>query len=524
MFVYSIIQIFFILISSWLFFNDVSYTKYIITNLILIIPLTSIWFYTPTCPIDIVKCIYTYLLLDLYTFVLHRLLHTPCGMRYIHHVHHSSVELHPLQGWHMHPFEFCTIEYGRLLLFNAVNKPAKLYMLGICLLNFIQNMKNHIPHDTNLHWLHHKYRNVNYSRIIDWFVYSFIPKYITWIIYQIFCCIISSINIKADRTDYTLYSVSVMNGLGHLIRILRVMESDKTNKQILWIYCTKKKVDVISRLTSHISNVRLLVLDYTIESSILDRVTVSTMMNLCLDTVGSINRITKFIETNINTDGIPSKHVYSNDFYSISFLRKIYNIKRVDVITYHPTFRLRNKPLSLLSKCVVWANLYLHTTGVYRHHLMPFDENTTIIPIVNVKSCKPIIVKNVFIYWTLHEPCMKFDNMNIVVCDRNSPITNSEFIANLKWCDVFITSGGYESVLEALSIGKPVLTVSALNNEEQYWSSRIFMQLTRGFVYHTVNLNIISWEQFIYNLSNQVVDSDGIINYMKEENSKFIIC
>ena len=199
MLTFGTIQICWIVLLSVFYYRDLQFSKYIALNIALIFPLTYTWTYLdiPVRPFlnyytsfhsntnmlallsfTITKCIISYFILDVYTYIMHRTLHTSWCMRHIHYIHHQCpvYKLHPLQAWHMHPLEFICVDYGRIYIFHKITNPDLRITLLVSLLISYQNLNNHTVSTQNIHWLHHKLVNVYYARTTDWMVSNFIGK------------------------------------------------------------------------------------------------------------------------------------------------------------------------------------------------------------------------------------------------------------------------------------------------------------------------------------------------------------
>lgn len=111
---------------------------------------------------------------EIHFFCIHRLIHTPVLYRYIHSVHHNSINPSPWSSLSMHPVEhalyFGEIFWHLIIPSNPIVMMFNSHAVGYGAINgHIGFDKLEITEDTPLdshayaHYLHHKYFEVNYG-------------------------------------------------------------------------------------------------------------------------------------------------------------------------------------------------------------------------------------------------------------------------------------------------------------------------------------------------------------------------
>ncbi len=107
-------------------------------------------------------------------FAIHRLIHVPVLYKWIHSVHHNSVNPSPWSSLSMHPLEhllyFATAAYHLLIVSNPVLVIYQLHMAGFgAVVGHVGFDKVEVSDDKAIashafaHYLHHKYFEVNYG-------------------------------------------------------------------------------------------------------------------------------------------------------------------------------------------------------------------------------------------------------------------------------------------------------------------------------------------------------------------------
>ncbi|MBB4065632.1 sterol desaturase family protein [Gellertiella hungarica] len=107
-------------------------------------------------------------------FVIHRLIHIPVLYRWVHSVHHNSVNPSPWSSLSMHPVEhllyFATAAYHLVIPSNPVLVMYQLHMAGFgAVVGHVGFDKVEVTDETAIdshayaHYLHHKYFEVNYG-------------------------------------------------------------------------------------------------------------------------------------------------------------------------------------------------------------------------------------------------------------------------------------------------------------------------------------------------------------------------
>lgn len=92
------------------------------------------------------------LLNDLWFYGFHRLLHTPWGFKYIHSVHHRSVEVTPFSSYSFHPLEGFIL--GAWIYPVAVLVPIYLPMLAVMqVIGLSNNVMAHLGYELWPKWL-----------------------------------------------------------------------------------------------------------------------------------------------------------------------------------------------------------------------------------------------------------------------------------------------------------------------------------------------------------------------------------
>lgn len=111
---------------------------------------------------------------EFHFFCIHRLIHTPLLYKWVHSVHHNSVNPSPWSSLSMHPVEhalyFATIFYHLILPSNPIIALYQLHVAGFgAVPGHVGFDKVEITDETALeshayiHYLHHKYFEVNYG-------------------------------------------------------------------------------------------------------------------------------------------------------------------------------------------------------------------------------------------------------------------------------------------------------------------------------------------------------------------------
>lgn len=111
---------------------------------------------------------------EVHFFCIHRLIHTPLLYKWVHSVHHNSVNPSPWSSLSMHPVEhllyFGTAFYHLLLPSNPVLMLYQLHIAGFGAIpghvgfDKVEVGENHaIDSHAYAHYLHHKYFEVNYG-------------------------------------------------------------------------------------------------------------------------------------------------------------------------------------------------------------------------------------------------------------------------------------------------------------------------------------------------------------------------
>ncbi len=111
---------------------------------------------------------------DFHFYCIHRLIHTPFLFKWIHYVHHKSVNPSPWSSLSMHPLEhllyFSTVFWHFILPSNPVVALYQLHFAGFGAvpghIGFDKvELSNEAAFDTHsyMHYLHHKYFNVNFG-------------------------------------------------------------------------------------------------------------------------------------------------------------------------------------------------------------------------------------------------------------------------------------------------------------------------------------------------------------------------
>jgi len=111
---------------------------------------------------------------ELHFFAIHRLIHTPFLYKWVHSVHHNSVNPSPFSSLSMHPVEhllyFATVAYHFILPSNPLLAIYQLHMagfgavvghVGFDKIEFGDNKA--VDTHAYAHYLHHKYFEVNYA-------------------------------------------------------------------------------------------------------------------------------------------------------------------------------------------------------------------------------------------------------------------------------------------------------------------------------------------------------------------------
>lgn len=107
-------------------------------------------------------------------FVIHRLIHVPVLYKWIHSVHHNSVNPSPWSSLSMHPLEhllyFATAAYHLLIISNPILVLYQLHMAGFgAVVGHVGFDKVEVTDKAGIdshayaHYLHHKYFEVNYG-------------------------------------------------------------------------------------------------------------------------------------------------------------------------------------------------------------------------------------------------------------------------------------------------------------------------------------------------------------------------
>ncbi|MCZ8158776.1 MAG: sterol desaturase family protein [Rhizobiaceae bacterium] len=111
---------------------------------------------------------------EIHFFAIHRLIHTPVLYKWIHSVHHNSVNPSPFSSLSMHPVEhllyFGTVVYHIVLPSNPLLAIYQLHMAGFgAVIGHVGFDKIEVGDEKAIdthayaHYLHHKYFEVNYA-------------------------------------------------------------------------------------------------------------------------------------------------------------------------------------------------------------------------------------------------------------------------------------------------------------------------------------------------------------------------
>jgi sterol desaturase/sphingolipid hydroxylase (fatty acid hydroxylase superfamily) len=111
---------------------------------------------------------------ELHFFAIHRLIHTPFLYKYVHSVHHNSVNPSPFSSLSMHPIEhllyFATVIYHIILPSHPLLAIYQLHMSGFgAVIGHVGFDKIEVGEERAIdthayaHYLHHKYFEVNYA-------------------------------------------------------------------------------------------------------------------------------------------------------------------------------------------------------------------------------------------------------------------------------------------------------------------------------------------------------------------------
>lgn len=507
---YYLVQLFYILGFTYYLQSEFIINKYIIINLFSLLPVTYFWVndqsYNPNA-ITFFNVFCWYIIADVYTFIFHYLCHTPIGMKYIHNIHHSvpAVKLQPIHGFNMHIIEFIFLEYGRILFGYIYFRPNKYIFLIISLINYTQNAINHYENKNNVnkwHIYHHIVKNKNYARITDIMIFRWIPDifaYISIYFAKKLKLMFTKRFASYNKTDTVFLSTMCFNGYGHLTRseeIIKVIDK----KCILIIITKSSKLDQIKKITSTWPiPIEYVILDFDFNGSLHDN-----KNNYLYEIFSNVNEIRQILfnryQDILCKYGIPKILITNQDIFSPDFILYEKHI----AISSHFRLLYNNVYLSPLSRFYSKCNYLLHK-NYNTKIIIPYEiSNRKSIQSVetetnNLPDKYEMIGKRILIYWTIDVELLDLTKYNDVECKlitREQNISHFDFINELKKYDIFITSGGFESVIEALLLNKKVITFATQsNNQEQYWNSKLISCAYPNSIKHITSFN----ENFTFN-------------------------
>ncbi|MES2144540.1 MAG: sterol desaturase family protein, partial [Pseudomonadota bacterium] len=119
-------------------------------------------------------CLVVPVIHEFHFFCIHRLIHTPLLYKWVHSVHHNSINPSPWSSLSMHPVEhllyFSTIFYHLIIPSNPIIAIYQLHVAGFgAVPGHVGFDKIEVTDETTvdshayIHYLHHKYFEVNYG-------------------------------------------------------------------------------------------------------------------------------------------------------------------------------------------------------------------------------------------------------------------------------------------------------------------------------------------------------------------------
>lgn len=330
---------------------------------------------------------------------------------------------------------------------------------------------------------------INHS-ISDIIIYRYIPDIFAYIIsyclkkYGFSKHLFESYN----KTDIVFISTMCFNGYGHLTRSEEIIKVIK-KKCILIIITKSSRIDQIKKITSNwLIPIEYIILDFDFNGSIYN-----SKNNYLYKIFNSLNEgrqlVIKRYQDIYFKYGIPKILITNQDCISTNIIL----FEKHIAISSH--FRLLSDNIYLSPKIRFFSKCnYLLHKFKETNIIIPYDiGNKSYIQTNNLLNKYEFISRNVLIYWT---ECIELLDLSQYIefeyklITREKNISHFDFINELKKCDIFITSGGFESIIEALLLNKKVITFALqLNNEEQYWSSKLLSSKYPNSVKHITHFN-----------------------------------